>query len=88
LEDLERNRKNDRDVGVAERLSNLERIKGQSLNTSAIADTMLSGKAFLLTELAEEEEKTLQKARSCAAKAGNFFRTFGLHRRDICCLTY
>ena len=88
LEDLERNRRNDSDVGAAERLSSLERKKRAVLNLSAFADTLLSGKAFLLTELAEEEEKTLRKARSCAAKAGNSFRTFGPHRRDICCLTY
>ena len=66
----------------------MERKKRAVLNLSAFADTLLSGKAFLLTEPAEEEEKTLRKARSCAAKAGNSFWTFGPHRRDICCLTY
>ena len=35
LEDLERNRRNDSDVGAAERLSSLERRKRAVLNTSA-----------------------------------------------------
>ena len=35
LEDLERNRRNDSDVGAAERLSSLERKKRAVLNTSA-----------------------------------------------------
>ena len=35
LEDLERNRRNDSDVGVAERLSSLERKKRAVLNSSA-----------------------------------------------------
>ena len=76
LEDLERNRRNDSDVGAAERLSSLERKKRAVLKFIGSADTLLSGKAFLLTELAEEEEKTLRKARSCAAKAGNSFSDF------------
>ena len=35
LEDLERNRRNDSDVGAAERLSSLERKKRAVLNSSA-----------------------------------------------------
>ena len=40
LEDLERNRRNECDVGVAERLSSLERRKRAVLTTSAQADTL------------------------------------------------
>ena len=40
LEDLERNRRNDSDVGAAERLSILERKKRAVLTTSAQADTL------------------------------------------------
>ena len=40
LEDLERNRRNDSDVGEAERLSILERKKRAVLTTSAVADTL------------------------------------------------
>ena len=40
LEDLERNRRNDSDVGAAERLSSLERRKRAVLTTSAQADTL------------------------------------------------
>ena len=40
LEDLERNRRNDSDVGAAERLSSLERKKRAVLNSSAVADTL------------------------------------------------
>ena len=40
LEDLERNWRNDSDVGVAERLSILERKKRAVLTTSAKADTL------------------------------------------------
>ena len=40
LEDLERNRRNDSDVGEEERLSGLERKKRALLNTSAVADTL------------------------------------------------
>ena len=40
LEDLELNRRNDRDVGAAERLSILERRKRAVLNSSAVADTL------------------------------------------------
>ena len=40
LEDLERNRRNDSDVGAAERLSSLERKQRAVLTTSAIADTL------------------------------------------------
>ena len=40
LEDLERNRRNDSDVGATERLSSLERKKRAVLTTSAIADTL------------------------------------------------
>ena len=40
LEDLELNRRNDSDVGAAERLSILERKKRAVLNTSAQADTL------------------------------------------------
>ena len=40
LEDLERNRRNECDVGVAERLSILERRKRAVLTTSAQADTL------------------------------------------------
>ena len=32
--------------------------------------------------------ESLEKARSCAAKAGNFFWTFGHHQRNILSLTY
>ena len=46
---------------------------GQSLNSSAIADTLLSGKAFLLTELAEEEVKTLRKARPIGLRLAILF---------------
>ena len=42
LEDLELNRRNDSDVGAAERLSILERIKRAVLTTSATADTLPS----------------------------------------------
>ena len=40
LEDLERNRRNDSDIGEAERLSSLERKKRVVLNSSAVADTL------------------------------------------------
>ena len=40
LEDLELNRRNDSDVGAAERLSILERRKRAVLNSSAVADTL------------------------------------------------
>ena len=40
LEDLERKRRNECDVGVAERLSILERRKRAVLTTSAVADTL------------------------------------------------
>ena len=40
LDDLERNRRNDSDVGAAERLSILERRKRAVLTTSAVADTL------------------------------------------------
>ena len=40
LEDLERNWRNDSDVGEAERLSSLERRKRAVLTTSALADTL------------------------------------------------
>ena len=46
LEDLERNRRNDSDVGAAERLSILERKKRAVLNTSALPIPCLR-KAFM-----------------------------------------
>ena len=42
MEDLERNRRNDSDVGAAERLSSLERRKRSIIKTSASADTLLT----------------------------------------------
>ena len=48
LEDLERNRRNDSDVGEAERLSSLERRKRAVLNSSAEPIPCLR-KAFLMS---------------------------------------
>ena len=50
---MERNRRNDSDIGEAERLSILERKKRAVLNSSAEPIPCLR-KAFLLTELAKE----------------------------------
>ena len=48
LEDLERNRRNDSDVGAAERLSSLERKKRAVLNSSAEPIPCLR-KSFLMS---------------------------------------
>ena len=88
LEDLERNRRNDSDVGAAERLSSLERKKRAVLKFIGSCRYLAYGGLSSSWRLVRLLEERLEEARSCAAKAGNSFRTFGHHRRDICCLAY
>ena len=78
MEDLERNRRNDSDVGEAERLSILERKKRAVLNTSAEPIPCLR-KAFM-TELAKEVIKDWRRPAAAPLRLAIPFWTFGRHQ--------
>ena len=85
---MERNRRNDSDVGAAERLSSLERRKRSIIKTSASADTLLTEDFLEAGGSSDCLKKDWRKPAAVLLRLAISFRTFGLHRRDICCLTY